>query len=84
MGNRQDIYAEIDQERTAQDAEWGGVQHDDTHSAGDWLTFLRKHWTLANNETAVGPGFRRQMIRVAALAVATVEWFDRKQSEPTV
>lgn len=78
---REGIYREIESERAEQDAEWGGPSHDDEHSAGDWLEFLRKHWAKANAAPLDrdGPTFRKQMVRVAALAVATIEWFDRRE-----
>ena len=68
------VYEEIAAERAAQDAKWGGPAHDDTHFASDWIGYIIDH---ARRAFAVG-GFRRQMIRVAALAVAAVESHDRK------
>jgi hypothetical protein len=80
--SRTEIYAQVEQERVAQDKEWGGPEHDDENTAGGWLEILRKHWAKANAAPLDHhePLFRQQMIRVAALAVATVEWFDRREA----
>lgn len=77
--SREKIYAEVDRERARQDTEWGGPEHDDSHDASAWGEFVTKHIARAMSEPVdnVGPIFRQQMIRVAALAVAAVEWFDR-------
>ena len=72
------IYDEIKQKRVSQDAQWGGPEGDDNNSSNDWVAFIAKHagrgvmrpWDLGL--------FRRQMIHVAALAVAAVEWCDRR------
>ena len=70
------VYDEIRQERKAQDKKWGGAAHDDVHTQFDWCEFIRHH-----TNRAVGgrkkDDYRKQMIRVAALAVAAVQSFDR-------
>jgi len=70
------VYDEIRQERKAQDKKWGGAAHDDVHTQFDWCEFIRHH-----TSRAVGgrkkDDYRKQMIRVAALAVAAVQSFDR-------
>lgn len=70
--SRESIYRDIDDERAAQDAKWGGLKHDDTHAREDWRAFILEQVGAYNAST-----FRRQMIRVAALAVAAVESQDR-------
>lgn len=82
--NRQFIYAEIEQERVAQDREWGGAEHDDTHDRVDWGSFIGRHLGRALDAPIEAATFRRQMVRVAALATAAIEWFDRRSQEPTV
>jgi hypothetical protein len=67
------VYDEIRLERKAQDEKWGGPSHDDGHSGPDWASFIKQH---ANK--AFRGDYRKQMIRVAALAVAAIESFDRK------
>jgi hypothetical protein len=80
------VLAEIVLERMAQDAEHGGPAADDEHDCNEWLVIALRHLGLAaNDEAAVDPGrFRRQMIRVSAVALAAVESFDRKAAAPKV
>ena len=81
MTPRQTVLLEVAAERNQQDQKWGGAEHDDTHNNHDWLAYITKHL----GRTAMWPfdavTFRKQMIRVAALAVAAVEWIDRKTGE---
>lgn len=78
---RRDIFDEIVWERTSQDKKWGGPAHDDTHLESDWCRYIATHNDLALENDSHGH-FRKQMIRVAALAVAAIEWYDRKR-EPS-
>ena len=68
------IYPLIDHERTYQDSMYGPV-HDDTHTPSDWISYIVKHATKANAQP--DEVFKRQMVRVAALAVAAIEAHDR-------
>lgn len=68
------VYEEIKQERARQDKEWGGPRHDDTHSEFHWRDFIQEHVQRSRSLGA----YRRQMIRVAALAVAAIESYDRR------
>lgn len=70
------ILIDIRGERAAQDAEWGGPTHDDSHNERDWAAFITVHLGRAL-EAKSRSACRRQLVRVAALAVAAVEWFDR-------
>lgn len=70
------VYAEIKVERASQDAKWGGPDHDDEHESEDWFSFIQEHLDRAENPDV----YRMQMIRVAALAVAAIESFDRKRA----
>ncbi len=86
------VYDEIKAERAAQDAQWGGPAHDDEHRPSDWIGYLCTHIAKAGGYEpgklrlagpAVdlilnGPRFRKQMVRVAALAVAAIESYDRR------
>jgi hypothetical protein len=71
------VYDEIRAERDRQDAKWGGPEADDRNRPNDWVAYLAGHigrawaWPM---DLAV---YRRQLIRVAALAVAAVESLDR-------
>lgn len=70
---RSSIFEEIEVERGRQDARWGGPEHDSGHSWKDWVQLITHH----ANRTMPTAQFRRQMIKVAALAVAGIEAFDR-------
>lgn len=77
------VLHEILDEREHQDAKWGGPTHDDTHSPADFCRFIREHEVRAEQALGGEPvrefdDFRRQMLRVAALAVAAIESWDRE------
>jgi hypothetical protein len=79
-----DIYDEIQNERQRQDKKWGGAKHDDEHAYRDFVEFIKRHANKAtynpNDLDYVDlPTFRKQMIRVAALAVAAIESHDRRE-----
>lgn len=76
------ILEEIDAERLAQDRQWGGPSHDDGHNCNDWIAIMVRHLGLAASDEGAecGERFRRQLIRMAALAIAATESFDRKVS----
>lgn len=76
MINQEKILEEIKAEREYQDYKWGGPRHDDGHSANDWIAYITSY--LGKNEMSYNNlDFRNDMIKVAALAVAAVEWYDR-------
>jgi hypothetical protein len=83
MTPREIIFREVDRERSTQDALWGGPEWDDEHSEDGWIALLCRHIGLAvedglaENESR----FRKQMVRVAALAVAALESYDRLHKE---
>lgn len=83
---RQAIFDEINAERVTQDSQWGGPSHDDGHTLNEWIAIIVRHVGLAASDGGdeVAKRFRRQMIRVAALAVAAVESLDRKNSAEKV
>jgi hypothetical protein len=74
---RQRVLDEIHAEREAQDREFGGPRVDDAKRAPDWQSVILKHLGRAVDRPFDAARFRRQMVRVAALAVAGVEWIDR-------
>lgn len=83
--SREAIYGEIATEREAQDARYGGEGHDDQHTFNDWIVLCCRYASKAAAYPACSEGrtvedskrFRANMIRVAALAVAAVEYVDR-------
>lgn len=77
---REYILREVETERQCQDHLWGGPAHDDRHAPADWLSILVRHLGLAAGDCAeIDPGrYRKQLVRVAAVAVAAAEAFDRR------
>lgn len=71
------VLAEVSLERLQQDAQWGGASHDDTHKSHDWIAYIVQHAGRAVVWPWDAFAFRRAMVKVAALAVAAVEWADR-------
>lgn len=64
------VIDEVIVERVKQDDKWGGPSHDDLHSIEDFSDFMLARLKDRNPT-------RRQLIQVAALAVAAVEMLDR-------
>ncbi len=75
------IFGEIREEREKQDEKWGGPSHDDGHTSHDWVAYVTRHLGKAVMWPWEREVFRKQMVRVAALAVAAVEWCDRGEEE---
>ena len=77
------ILSEIRTERHRQDLTWGGREHDDRHGPADWVCILAQqigkaiNWSDGVDTGLDYLGFRRGMIRVAAVAIAAVESADR-------
>ena len=67
------IFAEIAQERTAQDEQWGGKAHDDSHERFEWLDWIHKQERLAFDVFYKPADFERRMVKIAALAIAAIE-----------
>ena len=74
---QQKIVVELLERRKEQDAQWGGAEHDDTHSASDWRDYIEKQLNDADNAIAFA-AWRDRMVDVGALAMAAIEWADRK------
>lgn len=77
MSNQQKILAEIAAERRHQDLKWGGPSHDDGHHSHDWVAFIVRYLGRAVVWPWDAETYRRAMVKVAALAVAAIEWVDR-------
>jgi hypothetical protein len=78
---KNEIWTAILQERANQDKKWGGPIHDDNHNSHDWIAFIAKHLGRAVEWPWNRENFKTQMIRVAALAVAALEWLGRITQE---
>jgi hypothetical protein len=78
---RKKIFEQIELERQEQDAKWGGSKHDDAHTNHDWVAFIIRHLGRAVIWPFSWHTFRFQMVRVAALAVAAIEWVDRNRKD---
>lgn len=74
---RKKIFKQIHDERKIQDERWGGKKNDDENSADDWYRVIDKHNSRASDEN--GQDRRYALIRVAAIAVAAIESFDRNK-----
>ncbi len=70
-----DIFEEIKAERKRQDAQWGGADHDDSHSFDDWLRYIQRQ-----SERFRSDHKRARFVKIAALAVAALESIDRRAS----
>jgi len=70
---RQQIFSEISQERAAQDAQWGGPTHDDSHERFEWCAWIEKQNIYAFDASRSPVNFEARMLKIAALAVAAIE-----------
>jgi hypothetical protein len=78
-----EIMQEISRERAKQDEQWGGQEHDDTHSPGDWFRFISYQVHRGSSGDSVGDMHkrRRRLVKIAALAIAALESDLRKMGE---
>jgi hypothetical protein len=72
------VLAEVATERGAQDAQWGGPEHDDGHDWHEWADLIHNRASRAD-EAGTASECRLEMVRVAALAVAAVQSLDRER-----
>jgi len=68
------IFEEIKQERKSQDEQWGGEEHDDNHNEGDWEFYINNFASGLRGDLS---NHRKRMVKVAALAVAAIQSYDR-------
>lgn len=71
-----DILSEILKERAYQDAKWGGSSHDDTETEENWQKYITEYANAQGSSSDYD--FRKRMVKVAALAVAAIEAYDRR------
>lgn len=75
---------EIILERQRQDEKHGDASHDDGHFDYEWQNFIRErvdrlvHDFRRNDVSVSDTDFRKEMVEIAALAVAAIESYDRK------
>lgn len=72
------VLEEVACEREYQDEKWGGEVYDDTHHSHDWFAFIVGYAGKGYSWPIDLANFRKCMVKVAALAVAAVEWADRR------
>lgn len=88
-----EIFQAVVAERSRQDQQWGGPEHDDSHPPFTWWQLLTDHAcrlllsppgdddTATWNEAAeADPDYRQHLIKIAALAVAAVQAWDRSRA----
>ncbi len=66
----------INAERANQDKKWGGIRHDVEHAPIDWQEYMIDHASKMIGPSGDYPSieiYRKQLVRVAALAVAALE-----------
>jgi len=74
---RSEIIRDIFAERNRQNEIWGGAEHDNKHGLSDWIRFIGHQ---VNHMAGLKPSDdpRERLVRVAALAVAAMESYLRK------
>lgn len=85
------IWEDILEERSRQDEQWGGPDHDDEHGVADWESYRRKFERRILSQMS-GPfdpnhfyiNTRSDLVKVAALAVAQIESLDREYRSPAI
>jgi hypothetical protein len=74
------IIERIDQERRAQDIQWGGPIHDDSHLTRDWFYYIEAQCNSAIQEIRLAKDkedIQDRFIKIAALAIAGYESQER-------
>lgn len=80
LGSKENIIVRILSERKNQDRQWGGPRHDDQHNFDEWCQFILKQLNAAMSEKGGTALQASRMVRVAALAMASIESMARKAS----
>lgn len=84
---RENIFKQIDDERSYQEQRWGNGTDDTKNMPNDWVAYIagyagswhKGEFAPYSPENVID--FRRAMIKVATLAVAAVESLDRQQAQ---
>lgn len=78
------IWDDILAERSRQDAQWGGPDHDDDHGVQDWRNYREKFEQrimatgYASSVQDWSASVRASLVKIAALTVAQIESLDRR------
>jgi hypothetical protein len=72
--DRQEIFDMIVEEREYQDEKW--VSDDSRWAINDWLEFIRRQIKIAHANTGDEPAAMCCVRKIAALAVAAMEYYD--------
>jgi len=75
MEIRKKIFEEIDAERHYQDAKWG-IEFDKKNTLNDWWAYINYYFSRSAEMGNTKRQQRRDLVKVAALAVAALERFD--------
>ena len=85
---RLEIFKQIAVERTRQDEFWGGADHDSQNSEMDWVAIICVHVGRSIKRGRGEDGWRFRptlfhaaMVKVAALAIAAMEWNNAREAE---
>lgn len=87
MSKTDDILTEIANERQSQIDRWGNDVDDKHNMPNDWVSYISRYSTawfpgkFPPYDTTTYDAFRTSMIKTAALAVAAIEWIDRRRDE---
>lgn len=78
---QQNIINEIKAERDYQDKKWG-YEFDDKNTLNDWATYINIYLAKATAMGIQKEEQRKMLVKVATLAVAALETFDRNGGFP--
>ena len=82
-----EVWRQVSDRRSQQDARWSGPSHDDHHIPSDWIEFITKQMSQAAGANCAVPpdlaAVRDRLIDAAALAIAAAESLDRKAKDGT-
>lgn len=82
IDNLDNVIPDICEERALQDEQWGGPKTDDTRNSAQWVEYIdhQLEYITASvqGQRQLNPGeFRERMVKVAALAIAAIQSYDR-------
>jgi len=78
-----EIITKIVKERERQDQQWGGAKHDDQHSVYDFVHYMEKFKDRIRRPSMPVDELLDQhedsYLKIAALAIAGLEWIERRK-----